>query len=176
MKLSPPATGKRLWIALGVVFILAFIVPIVLFVPVHIGLKGAFVDSPKATAEDIARLAIGATQYLVTLATALFAAVGLMITGKISDLPHSLTWGWRITLTIALALLGLSLWTGFTVHQLILQAAADGVIRPALDRVLWLHMLQLIELAVAVALVGSTIVRHGILKLSFGEAPIREKA
>ncbi len=161
---SSSSRKSVLLVLASLVVVAAFVVPVVVFWPVHVGLKGAIVDSPKAPATDLSDLAIGATEYLVTLAAALFGLVGLMMSGKISDMPRDLSPKWRMAIAAGVVLLALSLWTGFTVHQLVLESAADAVVRYTLDRTLGLHLLQLVELAAAVILIGSAIIWRAILK------------
>lgn len=162
--LSPTTRRTVVRVLLGVATAAAIIVPLLLWVPIHRGVSGAIVDAPKSTAIELATLATNATQYLVTLTTALCGLVGFMLTRKGSDLGDKLSSRWRITLALGAICLGVSLWTGFVVHQLVLQAAADAVVRDSLSRVTALHLLQLAELAAGVALMGAAVVFGAILK------------
>ena len=151
-------------IVLGVVIAAGTIVPLLLWLPIHRGVSGAIVDTPKSSAIELATLATNATQYLVTLTTALCGVVGFILTRKDSALTDQLLRRWSIPLALGAVLLGVSLWTGFVVHQTVLQAAADAVMRDSLSSITTLHLVQLVELAAGVALMGSAVVLGVILK------------
>lgn len=142
---------RRVALALGAA--LASLFPLVVLVFMVRGLEGSL-DEPMATSEELARLSVDATQYLVTLATAVLGLLGFLMSEKLLDFGRSLQPRSRHILAYGAVATGFSLWTGFVVIQVVLRDAAYGVIRLGLDWVLWLHFLQVAELAIGVALIG----------------------
>jgi hypothetical protein len=134
-----------------------FAVPLLLAVPVYRGLEGVFVDDPMPTAGDLAKLAAESTEYLVTLATGVLGLFGLLMSEKISELKDRLRPRWRKVAVVGAISCAASLWTGFVALQVILQATADAVVRFALGWVKWFHLLQLVEIAIGFALLGSSV-------------------
>lgn len=137
---------------------LAVLVPVGIAAPVHLGLHGFPVDDPMPTGNDLAALAIDTTQYLVTLATAVLGLVGLFLSRDGTAAAEHLDRKSREHLAYGALACGASLWTGFVSLEVVLRASADAVVRASVGRwVFWLHLWQLIALAVGVALIGVTL-------------------
>lgn len=115
---------------------------------------GLPVDEPLTTAADIARLSLESTKYLVSLTTAVLGLLGLLAAQKLPSLKAPLGARERWAFGFGAVLLGLSLWAGFTAHHVAVAAAADGIVRASVPRMLWLQRLQVFELGLGVFFIG----------------------
>ena len=147
-------------LAVLLIIALALVLPFKLALDLHQGVQGATADIPKPSAADLATLAIGATQYLVTLGIALIGLVGAALSERVLNLMHLSNPANRRMLYGGTTMAGLSLYTGFVAHEVILRAAADAIVRPQLELIIALHIAQLVELAVALLLIVFGIFRH----------------
>lgn len=153
-----PAAG------IGAVILVLFLLPAILALPIARGLENVIVDRPKATAGDLAATAMTATQYLVGLAGGVLGLLGLLMSDKVSNFSRRLGPRWRGVVAAGFLACAVSLWTGFVTLQLILRATADAVVRVSLERILWLHLFQFLELAVGLALIGGAVLWRIVLR------------
>jgi hypothetical protein len=145
------------WIV--VVLAVGLFAGVALAVPVFVGLESRVRDKPAAPPADLARQALSATQYLVTLATAVLGLIGLLLSEKLTNVRERLDERSRSRVFAGATVTGLSLLTGFMAMWVILRASADKLMRAALDWVLWLNLAQLVELGLGMALIGWSVLK-----------------
>jgi len=114
----------------------------------------------------IAQQATDVTKYLLTLATGIVGLVGFLMSEKLTTYWQGLTRSRRQWVVVGVVLSLLSVWTGLVVLWTVLDLTTLKLVRDQLDRIMWLHVVEVLEislgvLVVALAVLPEVLTREG---------------
>jgi hypothetical protein len=141
-------------VALGLVGI---VLPVVLAWHVLVGsLKGS--ADPVGESLLIAQQATDVTKYLLTLATGIVGLVGFLMSEKLTTYWKSLTASRRRWVILGAFLALISVWTGLVTLWTILDLTTMRLVRNQLDLVMWLHVIDVMELSLGVFVICGAVI------------------
>jgi hypothetical protein len=137
-------------VALGVTGV---VFPIALAGPVLFGGVQGPTD-PVGESVLIAQQATDVTKYLLTLATGIVGLVGFLMSEKLTTYWGGLTRSQRQWVVVGVVLSLVSVWTGLVAMWMVLDLTMMKLVRDQLDRIMWLHIVEVLELSFGVLLVA----------------------
>ena len=152
-----------------VVVAIGVAVPLVLAWPV-LTMSGQGTTDPIGESLLIAQQAIDVTKYLLTLATGIVGLVGFLLSEKLTTYWGRLTPSRRQWVVVGVVLALISVWTGLVALWTVLDLTAMKLVRTQLDRIMILHVIEVIELSLGVGVISGAVLPEVLTPEGHGRA------